>query len=142
MPACGTDVIVGSYIDGLESCELSSNIELHRNPQNVCALMQRADVAISGGGQTLFELARCGTPTIAFCLGEDQWPTLMALERLGAIDYLGWMGQVGWLKRLHRSLRRMAADRGYRERLGRTASSLVDGSGALRTVKVVEALVS
>ena len=35
-------------------------------------LMLESDVCISGGGQTTYELARVGVPTIGICLAENQ----------------------------------------------------------------------
>lgn len=35
-------------------------------------LMQKADIAISAGGFTLYELCACGTPTITYCMADNQ----------------------------------------------------------------------
>lgn len=58
----------------------------------VARLMAQADLAISAGGQTIFELAACGTPTVMIAVAANQaanlalWPSLAGFEAAGAWD--------------------------------------------------------
>src|SRR5690606_19494446 len=63
-------------------------------------LMSRADVAISGAGQTLFELARSGTATVMVGLADNQqpnldyWPALCGFISAGRWDQPGLVDRV------------------------------------------------
>ncbi|MBP7088053.1 MAG: hypothetical protein KBB01_02000, partial [Candidatus Omnitrophica bacterium] len=52
-------------------------------------LMLKTDVCISGGGQTTYELARVGVPTIGVCLADNQRGNLNGLKRKGFLRYAG-----------------------------------------------------
>ena len=52
-------------------------------------LMLETDICISGGGQTTYELARVGIPTIGICFAENQKLNLEGWQKKGFIDYVG-----------------------------------------------------
>jgi len=49
-------------------------------------LMKKADLAISAGGSTLYELAKCGVPTIAIPIADNQIMLTEEMEKCGIID--------------------------------------------------------
>lgn len=53
-------------------------------------LMLKADLCISGGGQTLYELARLGAPTIGICFADNQFLNLKYFEKYGFLKFAGW----------------------------------------------------
>ncbi len=52
-------------------------------------LMLKTDLCISGGGQTTYELARVGVPTIGICLAQNQKYNIEGWIRSGFIEYAG-----------------------------------------------------
>jgi UDP-2,4-diacetamido-2,4,6-trideoxy-beta-L-altropyranose hydrolase len=68
---------------------------------SMAALMMQADVAISGAGQTIFELARCGVPTIMIGVADNQqpnldhWPALCGFINAGRWDSPELTNRVG-----------------------------------------------
>ena len=48
--------------------------------------MTTADVAISGGGQTIHELACIGVPTLAICMASSQKNNVYAWAQTGFLD--------------------------------------------------------
>ncbi|HOW89880.1 MAG TPA: hypothetical protein PL037_06330, partial [Elusimicrobiales bacterium] len=52
----------------------SGNVKLVRGagPAEMRTLMRDCDIAFTGGGVTLYELARTGTPAVAFCTAPNQ----------------------------------------------------------------------
>ncbi|NEO12172.1 MULTISPECIES: glycosyltransferase [unclassified Moorena] len=120
---------------------LAANLRIQHSPKDMRSLMVKADLAISAGGQTLYELARCGTPTIAFCVGADQIPNLTALEQRGCIVNIGWASQPNWLDKLHQVLQQLLVNPNQRAVLGKASSNLIDGKGATRIAKAIQSLI-
>ena len=52
-------------------------------------IMLDSDIAISAGGQTLYELARVGTPTIGICVAENQRLNLEYWQKEEFVEYAG-----------------------------------------------------
>jgi len=121
---------------------LPRNLHLHHSPPDMRSLMATADLAISAGGQTLYELARCGTPTIAFCVGADQIPNLTSLEKRGCIVNTGWANHPNWLQHLDQTLQTLVNDAHQRQVLGAAACNLIDGKGAIRIAQEIQALIN
>jgi len=116
-------------------------VEIYRHPPNLVELMQQADLAISAGGQTLYELARCGTPTIAFCSGADQENNLRALEALGVIRNTGDARAPNWLSNLAQAVQELVENPALRNEMALRAQQLIDGRGADRLAQAIVGLV-
>ena len=111
---------------------------LVRDATNMPELMAWADVAVSAGGSTCWELAFMGLPTVVLVLAENQQGIAAGLDEAGVAVNLGWHTEtstaqitnalVGLLE--NRSLRRQASQRGR---------ELVDGLGAKRVVEPLRA---
>ncbi len=65
-------VIVGSDFDNIYVRSLEElAVILHKNA-DMKKCMLDADIFVSSAGSTMYELAVCGTPSISFCLADDQ----------------------------------------------------------------------
>ena len=53
---------------------------VHSAPEDMRAIMATADLAVTAGGQTTYELAASGVPAVALCIAENQRPNLAALQ--------------------------------------------------------------
>lgn len=106
------------------------------DPKEMLNLMLKADICISGGGQTIYELARIGVPTIGICFAENQRWNLDDCKARGLIEYIGWRNDKKLLFRLEKSIDKLVL---YKERVRRTkmARSLIDGKGAERVVNTI-----
>lgn len=116
--------------------ELAGNIRTHPalGADQMLALMRMADVAISGAGQTIAELARCGTPTIMVEVADNQrlqrlyWPPLT-----GFIDAGSWQ-DADIRDRILTGLQSLeTAD--VRSAVSQKARAAVDGAGVARLLK-------
>jgi len=105
-------------------------IETPDAPQMAC-LMQEVDLAISAGGQTLHELARVGTPTIALGVAENQRRSIAAYEGRKLMASAGWWDEGNWPSQLTRAVDRMGDPIG-RARQSQGLRRLFDGQGARR----------
>ncbi len=102
-------------------------------------LMLRADVCLTGGGQTTNELARCGVPSIGIGFAENQRLSLEGWKDWGFMkDYL-WAHDPHLADKLPLIFGRIWA---YEKRLilSKRGRSLIDGQGPLRIAKSVIAL--
>jgi spore coat polysaccharide biosynthesis predicted glycosyltransferase SpsG/CMP-N-acetylneuraminic acid synthetase len=110
--------------------EIRSDVEM--GPQ-----MAWADLAVSSGGRTVYELLATGTPTIAVAQNEREHERLQSLASAGAVVYLGQADAVGPTD-ISAAVERVAADRERRRRLVETSRDVVDGQGTRRILDLVE----
>lgn len=99
-------------------------------------LMSISDIAISAGGQTLYELARIGVPTIAVSVADNQLNNIKKCQQIGFIKNAGpyYGGQL--TKRITRFLH-LLNDKKVRSRMSRAGRKSVDGLGCTRIVKYI-----
>ncbi len=106
------------------------------NPTNISKLMQKADLAISGGGSTLYELAATGTPGLVLLQADNQIPVADSMEKEGAIIVLGFGNQVK-MEKLIESIESLMDDHERRKKMSKKGQKLIDGFGAKRCVDVI-----
>lgn len=100
-------------------------------------LMLKADIAISGGGQTTYELARVGVPTIGICFARNQLFNLRYGSKVGYLKFAGQFSDRG----LFNKIKEIMIDLTYNKRIKMSESgkNSVDGMGVRRVVnKVME----
>lgn len=97
------------------------------------SLMLKCDIAISGGGQTLYELARIGLPTIAFCFADNQRDNLKSFVNQEFLKYAGWVYDKNSLYKVKDFINEMK----YENRMAmcRCGRECVDGKGTGRISK-------
>lgn len=98
------------------------------------SLMLGSDVCFSAGGQTLYELARAGIPTIGICFSENQKLNLETMRKKGVIEYIGWFDGPEIRKKAVDALEKLG-DRATRMKMSRKARSFIDGKGADRIAR-------
>jgi UDP-2,4-diacetamido-2,4,6-trideoxy-beta-L-altropyranose hydrolase len=99
-------------------------------------LMLKCDIAISGGGQTTYELARVGIPAISVCLARNQKLNVEFWKKIGFIKYAGHSGSKNVVFAI---LKQVKSLMDYKERAKRSniGSKVVDGKGMIRVSKVL-----
>ncbi len=98
---------------------------------NMPELMARADLAVSAGGSTCWELAFMGLPNIILVLADNQRGIGEGLAAAGVAVNLGWHEKVSD-DRIAETLRELMQDRARRETMSAHGRQLVDGFGAAR----------
>ena len=139
------NVVAGPLSDDLneiktEAAAIGPRALVHQQPDDMRGLMLNADLAVSGGGQTLYELAATATPTVAIRLADNQTSNLVGFE---AARVLTWAGdaQEGDLEaKVRAHLRRLAKNPQERAAMAAAGRSLVDGRGAGRVAAAVAEL--
>jgi RimJ/RimL family protein N-acetyltransferase len=96
-------------------------------------VMFDVDLAVSGGGQTLYELARVGVPTVAVGISENQVHNVSGWEKAGFLRFAGWLGDKNLLPNLSRGIDQLLPYevRRLKSRIGR---STIDGKGVERII--------
>jgi len=103
--------------------------------EEIKGVMFDCDVAISAGGQTTYELARVGLPSILIAVADNQIPNCVGWRDAGFALYVGRWDEVdigslpGFLKLLE--------DPNVRLKMSENGRRMVDGQGARRVVKEV-----
>lgn len=110
---------------------------LYENVSSIWEIMHRADIAVSAGGTTLYELAACGTPTLAFVSADNQEFLVEKMHEKGYVISLGWFYQIEASAFLSQ-LKAFINDYQRRENMSRQAQNLVDGRGVERIVKHID----
>lgn len=93
--------------------------------------MDRSDLALATAGQTLYELAAWGVPTLAILAADNQKANARAWQEAGLVYYLG-EGDDGLERRLEKALNLF--DYSRRRQASAAGRKYVDGQGALRVV--------
>jgi len=132
------DVLIGSafkHIIALKAAASSvpERFRIIQGSKDVLGIMNGVDMAISGGGVMLFELAAAGVPTLTVSCEPKELETMAKMSGSGATADLGY-GKRLTGKGLIDAVQRLAADVSLRRRMSRRMQKLVDGQGAERTV--------
>lgn len=112
-----------------------SNTVLVNSPDAVLMvkLMLNCDIAISAGGQTGYELARVGLPSILVAVTENQLLNCLGLERAGCARYAGFWNRDDVCYNIFRFLEELM-DYGVRKNMSDSGRGIIDGLGAIRVV--------
>ena len=103
-------------------------------------VMLDSDIAISAGGQTLYEFARIGLSPIVIGIADNQKNNIAGWEKEGFIQYIGWWDEEGLMDKLILALEElMPYD--AREKKGKIGRNLIDGKGALRVKDMILSMV-
>lgn len=100
-------------------------------PDSLAESCVRADVAVSAGGETAFELALCGVPAVIVAVAGHQAERSAALARAGVCRYLGEAGQAASAE-IAAAAAGLLADAAARAAMSAAGRRLVDGRGAER----------
>ena len=120
--------------------ETSSHVaRLLSNVENMPEVMTQADLAISAGGGTCYELAIMQVPMFLITMASNHEQTVEAYSRTKAAYSAGWFDALG-CESLAVSLRSLIGDLKLRKELVENARRMVDGKGAQRVVEAMCAM--
>ncbi|MFA6039775.1 MAG: UDP-2,4-diacetamido-2,4,6-trideoxy-beta-L-altropyranose hydrolase [Candidatus Peribacteraceae bacterium] len=103
------------------------------NAPRMRELMEQADMAVSAGGTTSYELAYLGVPTLSIILADNQVAVAEGMAAAGCSVSLGWHDKITQEK-LRTQVQSLAKDQQRRELMAETGRALVDGYGADRVL--------
>jgi spore coat polysaccharide biosynthesis predicted glycosyltransferase SpsG len=109
---------------------------IHEADGHIADLMLDADVVMSSGGMSVYEIAALGTPGIVLGqnIREDQ--RMREFARHGTIEYLGLGPEVAE-ETIAAAVQALLRDASRRREMSRKGRELVDGLGAERAAEVI-----
>src|SRR2546426_308501 len=122
LPSATIDLALGPLSD--DDAGAQEGVTLHRGLCSLHGLMLRSDLAVTGGGMTVYECLAAGTPVVGVCLADNQRPNIDALSRAGLI--------VSAEPSLEDAIRDLATDSALRRRVSGEGRRAGDGRGAER----------
>lgn len=134
-------VIIGSMFKEIKKLRqefsMYSNVLFIENVSDLSELMKDADLAVSAGGTTIFELAASAVPIVSFSLVAEQKNESEHMARLGAVCYCGaaYDNKEKCAKEIVSAIAEMQNDIETRLHLAETAHKLIDGRGSMRIVE-------
>lgn len=138
------DVICGIYNTNynkfVKKYENNKNIKFHQAVNNIEQYMKKADIAISAGGMTLYELCAIGTPAISFSFADNQLDNVRQFQEDGLIDYAGDARMDDIAGTINQYLTRYRNDFELRKEKSEKMQKVVDGKGAERIARAIVTL--
>jgi len=140
--SCAITAVIGPFFTRIEEVESVAARPAHpirvvRDPDSVCSVMMEADLAISAGGQTLYELARVGCPGVAIETAANQAGQMRALHDAGIIRAIGRAEHLQIIEQVAGAARELLPDAPRRQQMSRAGQQLIDGQGALRVARAL-----
>lgn len=117
--------------------QIKKPIQIYHNVKNMSSLMQKADFAITAGGNTLLELAYLGIPSLVICGEKFEVETANLLEKNGFGINAGFGGNLSNSK-IRSHLKKIINDYPLRKKMNKMGPKLVDGNGNSRIAKIIQ----
>lgn len=124
-------------IKNIKSCLDQHSIIFHQaSSKKINNLMYASDLAISGGGQTIYELASIGVPTIAMKMSHDQDNNISFWRKTGFLETIPPVTNELTASKLERAIINLTQqkERFRRKKIGR---DLIDGQGSSRIADII-----
>ena len=140
------DVICGMYSAQFqilqEKYASCPQIRLHQAVRDIECYMAYADLAISAGGTTLYELCAMGTPAISYSMADNQLDNVTMFQAQNRIDYAGDIRKDadGVIRNILHYISVFREQPGLREQRSRSMQKFVDGKGAFRIASAIRCI--
>ena len=136
-PKININIIIGKSYKNIQEIEdiapKNSKLIYFPGAEEMKNTMMNSDIAIASGGQTLYELARVGLPTLAIILIDNQIEDTKGWSKLGFLFNLGWWNDNKIINNLNSNMS-LIEDYSLRIIMGKIGQKTVDGLGAKRIV--------
>lgn len=114
-----------------------NNVKIYRAVSDIKRFMKEADLVISAGGTTLYELCAVGTPAISYSMADNQLDNVRKFHEDGIIDYAGDVRRDDVVGNIERYLQLYNSNQKLRREKSKKMQKLVDGKGAWRIAKIL-----
>ncbi len=114
-----------------------AEFQIRKEVENMSELMAWADVAVSGGGTTTWELAFMGLPMVVIAVAYNQRQVIEELDKVGAAVSLGWYKNLSQHK-IACVISELLNNPKMRKKMSIRAQRLIDGKGAERILEEIK----
>ncbi len=129
------DIICGAFYPDFSSLKERfsdyENLHFYQNVSNLEEFMEKADLAISAGGTTLYELSAKGTPAISYSFADNQLKNVQQFDKDGLISYAGDVRTDDVYGNIYRLYEKYENPQ-LRKRCSEEMQKVIDGRGAAR----------
>lgn len=132
---CG--VYYPKYKELCNKYKKDENISIYQGVPDMKRFMQEADLAVSAGGTTLYELCAVGTPAISYSFADNQLGNVEKFEEDGMISYAGDLRRDPVAEHVAAYLDYFGQNRQVRRERSLKMQEFVDGKGALRIARAL-----
>ena len=137
-PYLRKNVIIGRGFKNINEIEKmadkNTNLTYYPDAEKMKQVMLDSDIAISAGGQTLYELARVGVPMIVISVANNQLGNISGWQKTGFIEYAGWWEDKKVFDNILYCMEELI-EFVVRKKISNIGRTLVDGKGVKRLVK-------
>lgn len=120
------------------STENKAIVELIINPESMPDLMIWADLAVTAGGSTVWEIAFLGLPSVCLVLADNQLANGQAVQSLGCGLTLRKSPQMAIPSNLETAVKDLLANYRMRCEFSLRCCESIDGLGAVRAAKILQ----
>jgi UDP-2,4-diacetamido-2,4,6-trideoxy-beta-L-altropyranose hydrolase len=131
------------YLDQMKCLieKSKANTELKSNVEKMSDLMAWADIAVSAGGTSTWELAFMGVPMITLAIADNQCQIVEELKKARVAVNAGWHKDIT-PSMIAENISKLICDPKKRSEMSQRSQALVDGNGADRVLKVLRCVSS
>lgn len=137
---CKTVAICGRLYEGADLLRDKyhnyENIEIKNSVNNMKDWLEWADLVITAGGSTLYEICAVGTPAITFSFADNQYGNVKGFEKRNIMRYAGDARYDDVAENINKLIDEYASV-AVRKDLSVKEQELVDGKGAERIAKII-----
>ncbi len=135
-------IVIGTtnhYLQELQSevHHLHLPVRFIKNPNSMPELMAWADIAVSAGGSTCWELAFMGLPSILLIMAKNQQEAVKILDARGIFQNAGWFTEITE-NNLAQIIEELALDKQRRRSMSEAGRMQVDGFGRGRVLDALD----
>ena len=143
-PQIEKKIVIGAGFTNVDAIkpfkDKNTHLIYNADTKTMIKLMQDSDLAIASGGQTLYELARIGTPTIAILLVENAKDDTLGWAEVGSVENIGWYDDAMLSEKLISIIKKLQ-DYEIRKEMSNKAKEYIPTNGAKFLVdKILEQL--
>jgi spore coat polysaccharide biosynthesis predicted glycosyltransferase SpsG len=124
------------YVTLIQHMKNNPGFSIRKNVTNISELMIWADVAISAGGSTCWELAFSGLPNIIITLSSDQELIASELSKRGVSIVLGRSGEITDISLIN-SISKLIYSPTICSIMSQNGKKIVDGNGSYRIISAL-----
>ncbi|MBL7085876.1 MAG: UDP-2,4-diacetamido-2,4,6-trideoxy-beta-L-altropyranose hydrolase [Candidatus Cloacimonetes bacterium] len=139
-PELKKNVIIGRSFKNIEDIEKlkdkKTKFYYDANAETMKEIMLESDIAISAAGQTTYELARIGTPSIVISIAKNQIDNVKGWLKSEFIEYAGWWENESIINKIKNCLEKITSFN-TREEKKLKGEFYIDGKGSIKIVSKI-----